>query len=216
MGTPVEMSMIDHNEKPRIRLRKKPQQERSIQRLEAIMAASIRLLTEKGISGLTMSEIAVQAGIPIGSLYQFFPEKAAIIRALHDHFSKSISDTTTTVFRGVKTREEACDRAVVALAKFHEIFTREPVYLSMWSATLADPDLKQLVASNHDVLITAFLADLGDLVPAEDQERMRASLKLQILSSGEVIRFIAGLPEEQAQLHLGQWQRFVKATLFAV
>ncbi|MNL82062.1 hypothetical protein D3C87_2093430 [compost metagenome] len=53
-------------------------------------------------------------------------------------------------------------------------------------------------------------------MPAEDQERMRASLKLQILSSGEVIRFIAGLPEEQAQLHLGQWQRFVKATLFAV
>lgn len=208
--------MIDHNEKSRIRLRKKPQQERSIQRLEAIMAASIRLVTEKGVSGLTMSEIAAHAGIPIGSLYQFFPEKAAIIRALHDHFTRSISGTTTTVFRGVKTREEACDRAVAALANFHQIFTKEPVYLSMWAATLADPDLKQLVTSHHDELITAYLADLGDLVPAEDQERMRASLKLHILSSGEVMRFIAGLAEDQAQLHLGQWQRFVKATLFTL
>jgi AcrR family transcriptional regulator len=210
------MSMIDHNEKPRLRLRKKPQQERSIQRLEAIMAASIRLVTEKGVSALTMSEIAAQAGIPIGSLYQFFPEKAAIIRALHDHFTKSISGTTTTVFSGVKTREEARDRAGESLIKFYQMFTKEPVYLSMWTATLSDPDLKQLSTASHDRIITAFLADLGDLVPEEDQERMRANLKLQILSTGEVIRFIAGLPEAQAQIYIVQWQKFIKATLFDI
>ena len=63
-------------------LRRKPQQTRGQQRVEVILAAAETVLGEVGYEAATTNQIAARAGIPIGSLYQFFSNKQAILTAL--------------------------------------------------------------------------------------------------------------------------------------
>jgi AcrR family transcriptional regulator len=62
--------------------RKKPQQDRSRITVEAILEATARILTEKGYSKTNTNQIAELAGVSIGSLYQYFPNKESLMAAL--------------------------------------------------------------------------------------------------------------------------------------
>ncbi len=62
--------------------RRRPVQRRSLERFERILDASAELLRESGYDGLTTREVARRAGVPIGTLYQFFPGKHGLVAAL--------------------------------------------------------------------------------------------------------------------------------------
>ncbi len=72
--------------KPRDRssTRRAPKQERSRQTVEAVLEAVRRVLTRHGPRAVTTNRVAEAAGVSIGSLYQYFPDKQAIFMALHD------------------------------------------------------------------------------------------------------------------------------------
>lgn len=199
----------------RLQLRKKPQQERSIQRLEAILEAAIALFLEKGVADTTMSEIAQRAGISIGSLYQFFPQKAAVIKALHDRFSENLEGFLRQIFVGVDTLEEAAQRAADSLVGLHAMFRQERIYMTLWKAIVTDRDLTQISADYHEHVIASFYRDLSHLVPESDFERFRINLKLMILATGEVIRYATQQDEEVARAHIDQWHRTVRVSIFA-
>ncbi|EHK88973.1 TetR/AcrR family transcriptional regulator [Saccharomonospora azurea] len=63
-------------------LRRQPVQQRSARRVERMLDASAELLDEIGYEGLTTTLIAKRAGVAVGSLYQFFPDKRAVVQAL--------------------------------------------------------------------------------------------------------------------------------------
>jgi AcrR family transcriptional regulator len=63
-------------------LRRQPVQERSAKRVEQMLDASARLIDEIGYDALTTTLIAKRAGVAVGSLYQFFPDKRAVVQAL--------------------------------------------------------------------------------------------------------------------------------------
>jgi AcrR family transcriptional regulator len=207
--------MNDQMVEGRLQLRKKPQQERSIQRLEAIQEAAIELFLEKGVADTTMSEIAQRAGISIGSLYQFFPQKAAIIKALHDRFSDRLEGFLRQIFVGVETLDAAGERAAESLIELHAMFRQERIYMTLWKAIVTDRDLTQISSDYHEHVIASFYRDLSHLVPETDFERFRVNLKLMILATGEVIRFATQQNEDVARAHIEQWRRIVRVSLFA-
>jgi AcrR family transcriptional regulator len=53
--------------------------------VDAILEASARVLVKHGFDGLTTNAVATAAGVSIGSLYQYFPNKEAIVAALIEH-----------------------------------------------------------------------------------------------------------------------------------
>jgi AcrR family transcriptional regulator len=63
-------------------LRKAPRQSRSGATFGAIVEAAARILAERGPRALTTNQIARRAGVSVGSLYQYFPNKLAVVRAL--------------------------------------------------------------------------------------------------------------------------------------
>lgn len=77
-------------ENARIFSRRKPQQRRARQTVEAVLDAVIRLLERDGSGGLTTNRIAEVAGVSIGSVYQYFPDKQAIFAALHERHIEQI------------------------------------------------------------------------------------------------------------------------------
>jgi AcrR family transcriptional regulator len=63
-------------------LRRQPVQQRSAKRVEQMLNASAALIDELGYDALTTTLIAKRAGVAVGSLYQFFPDKRAVVQAL--------------------------------------------------------------------------------------------------------------------------------------
>ncbi|MEO8602135.1 MAG: helix-turn-helix domain-containing protein, partial [bacterium] len=63
-------------------LRKRPRQARAHATFAVIVEAAARILVEAGARGMTTNAIAARAGVSIGSLYQYFPNRQAIVRAL--------------------------------------------------------------------------------------------------------------------------------------
>ncbi len=83
----------------KLTLRKIPKQKRSIERYHRIMEVTFDLLGEVGYEALNTDLIAARSGIPIGSIYQFFPNKESIVYThaefcfinLHDQFFHKIA-----------------------------------------------------------------------------------------------------------------------------
>lgn len=65
-----------------IELRKHPRQNRSRAKVEGILAAAADIVSGRGLEAVTTNAVAARAGISIGSLYQYFPGKAALLAAL--------------------------------------------------------------------------------------------------------------------------------------
>ncbi|TFF14195.1 TetR/AcrR family transcriptional regulator [Pseudomonas sp. BCA14] len=64
---------------PRISSRKQPQQARSTELVAAILQAAIQVLAKEGVTRFTTARVAEKAGVSVGSVYQYFPNKAAIL-----------------------------------------------------------------------------------------------------------------------------------------
>src|SRR5215469_15783214 len=63
----------------RISSRKKPKQTRSTDLVAAILDAAVQVLAKEGAHRFTTARVAERAGVSVGSLYQYFPNKAAIL-----------------------------------------------------------------------------------------------------------------------------------------
>ena len=70
------------NRRPSLKPRKIPQQSRAEQTVATILEAAARVLETKGMEGMNTNLVAQRAGVGVGSLYQYFPNKDALIVAL--------------------------------------------------------------------------------------------------------------------------------------
>ena len=61
--------------------RKSPVQARSAASVDAILEATIQVLLNVGKERLTMTRVALRAGVSVGTLYQYFPNKSALLQA---------------------------------------------------------------------------------------------------------------------------------------
>jgi len=86
--------------RPAINARKTPVQVRSVETVEAIFEATIQVLLESGLVRLTTTRVAVRAGVSVGTLYQYFPNKHALLFALLERHLKLVA----------KAVEQACSR----------------------------------------------------------------------------------------------------------
>src|ERR1700743_1109168 len=74
--------MAEKSEKIQASKRRMPRQARSQQKIELMFEAAILLLNEGGLQGLTTNAVAARAGVSIGTLYQYFGDKNALLDAL--------------------------------------------------------------------------------------------------------------------------------------
>jgi len=66
----------------RIRQRKQPVQRRSQHTTEVLLEATLQVLRRDGYAALTTTRVAERAGVSVGTLYQYFPDKRSLVTAL--------------------------------------------------------------------------------------------------------------------------------------
>jgi AcrR family transcriptional regulator len=83
--------MTDHPAMPPVpNLRSVPRQKRSLERFHHILDVADRLFATQGYDAISTNHIAEAAGVAIGSLYHFFPDKEAILQALVGRYSEGL------------------------------------------------------------------------------------------------------------------------------
>lgn len=207
--------MNSAGKKGRIQQRKTPRQERSIQRFDAILAAASTLIARGGVSNLKMTELAAEAGVPVGSLYQFFPEKAAILRALHDRHTRRVEEGAKRVFTPLKSVAEAAEMIDFAIDTFYSVFRRDPTYLPMWLASISDPDLQDLNQRHIDRLSDLLHDIFVKLLPPDSKIDIKARLVIFVYLSGSVVRYAMAQNDSMACRILTEWKANMRSTLFA-
>jgi AcrR family transcriptional regulator len=82
---------------PSLTPRKSPVQQRSSATVEAILEATIQLLLKEGKERLTTTRVAERAGASVGTLYQYFPNKSALLQATLRQHMDEIAETIRKV-----------------------------------------------------------------------------------------------------------------------
>jgi AcrR family transcriptional regulator len=151
---------------PSLRPRKQPVQSRSEETVRAICEATVQVLLLKG-SKLTTTEVAHRAGVSVGTLYQYFPNKAAL---LHSIMSTHLEHVT-------RTMEETC------------LAQREQTLPQMAAALVGN----FIEAKLHDGPMSVALyavADALDSKPILQKQRVRFHKALvQMLQTAPGVRF---------------------------
>lgn len=88
---------MTHRRKPQISWRKQPKQARSTELVGTILEAALQVLAKEGAQRFTTTRVAEKAGVSVGSLYQYFPNKAAILFRLQSDEWRQ----TTDLLRGI-------------------------------------------------------------------------------------------------------------------
>ena len=124
--------------------RRWPAQSRSRERMERILAVATRLIAEKGSDGVAMSAIAAAAEMSIGALYQYFADKAAIIRTLAERYNGESRDCIATALSGADSRDRLLAAFGDLIDQYHQIMLAEPAMRDIWSGMQADKQLAAL------------------------------------------------------------------------
>lgn len=101
--------------------RRVPRQLRSQQTVEAVLDAVTRVIKRDGVGAVTTNRIAEAAGVSIGSVYQYFPDKQAIFRALHQRHVQQMGRLVdrTLVDHAESSLEQLMRALVSALIRAH-------------------------------------------------------------------------------------------------
>jgi len=96
--------------------RKAPSQSRARVTVEAILEGAAHILERDGVAGYTTNAVAERAGVSIGSLYQYFPNKDALTAALIDRETRLLLDDIGAAATHAEpaTRMRAMVRAAIA------------------------------------------------------------------------------------------------------
>ena len=90
--------------------RKTPKQGRALATVDAILEAAARILMEVGYDKLNTNEVARRAGVSVGSLYQYFPNKQSLLAELH---FRHATQTSAPIFSALRSSQGKPLRQVI-------------------------------------------------------------------------------------------------------
>jgi AcrR family transcriptional regulator len=150
-------------------MRRAPVQERSAARVERMLDVCGELIDELGYQATTTTLIAKRAGVSVGSLYQFFPDKQAVVQALAQRNMETFLDRMREVLaaRGYQHWWLALDGALELFAELHRAV---PGFRVVRFGDIVDTHLREQGQDNDYVFaghMFGLLAEHFDFAPDE-------------------------------------------------
>ncbi len=129
-----------------------------------------------------MAEVAAKAGISIGSLYQYFPDKAAIIRTLAERINAEGRACIEEGLRDVRDAAGLRDAFGRLIDTYYGLFLAEPVMRDIWSGLQADKGLREIDLEDSRINGRVLAEVLARIDPGADPagQFTRAFLVMQL------------------------------------
>ncbi|MDV2079102.1 TetR/AcrR family transcriptional regulator [Marinobacter xestospongiae] len=189
--------------------RRKPVQARSRERVNSILKHAAEIFTEVGVDSTSMSAIARRSDMSLASLYRYFPNKAAIVKAIAETHVEKMED----VMRARLADTDIYEVIDVLVDFYYDFYRNEPGYAAIWSGVEAMPELRELDFQELYHNARDVDARLKQVFPhLSDTRRWNASLLLP-RSTGSMLRLAVTLPETEATALVAEIKRMARAYL---
>ena len=167
--------------------RRVPVQARSRERVERILDAAALLLTEEGYDAVKTNLIAKRAGVSIGSVYQFFPNRFAIFNALAGRYREKIAKSLATTM-GPESPDRPWEEALEdGFERLAEMWRTDWAFHSVWLAIQNTAELSEAREQYRDMLIDEDLVFfLRGILPEASGPRLRSIARV-MLETGNIL-----------------------------
>ncbi|AHG93308.1 regulatory protein TetR (plasmid) [Gemmatirosa kalamazoonensis] len=197
-ATPTPPLPVVPDAPPAALLRRVPQQDRGQRRVDIILDAAAEVIAEVGVDGATTNAIAARAHTSVGSLYQFFPNKDAIVQALAVRY--------TSAFEQLKDRVMALEVADLPLHEMMQGIVQpiaaycdaNPTYRHVYAATndaVRGPSAEE--ARLHEAVVSRIEALIARRCPWVPAAQRHATAVVQVETVHAILFHVQLRPPEE-------------------
>jgi AcrR family transcriptional regulator len=169
-------------------LRRVPVQGRSVARVQRMLDACAAIVDEMGYEGLTTTLLAERAGVAIGSVYQFFPDKRAVVQALTQRnleaYLQRLSDRLTAA-----ELTDWWDGVGAAIDEYIHMHRTVPGFRTLHFGDVVDVHLLDDKRDNNTVIAEQLAEVLVAKFPVPDADDLRFALAIAMEAGDALIRF---------------------------
>lgn len=195
------------------RARLEPTQKRSRERFERILASAVEVMAEKGSEAFRMSDIVERTGVPFGSLYQYFPDKTAIIGTLAERYDLKARECVQSNLATVATAADLHPALCNIVDGYYRMYMDEPAMRDVWQATQADRALQRLDEEEGIYLAGVLTEALRALAPNLSEDSLSTFSQTIMILIAAAVRHAITLPPKEGLQVLTVFKRMLPTDL---
>jgi AcrR family transcriptional regulator len=193
-----------------------PTQQRSRERFERILQCAAEVMAEKGSEAFRMSDIVERTGVAFGSLYQYFPDKTAIIGTLAERYNAIGRDCVRRDLSTMTSAKDLHPTLCRITDSYYQMFIDEPVMRDIWQATQADRALQKLDEEDGAYLSGLFLDALRRIAPNAPEPALSTFSQLTMTLIAAAVRHAITLDARAAKRLLALFKALLPKDLSAL
>jgi AcrR family transcriptional regulator len=171
------------------RLRRVPTQARSRARVRRLVDAAEELLAAEGAEALTTTRVAEVAGVSVGSLYQYLPDKGAIVEALARRYLAEFESLMGELERDTRRNPGAWADPVGRLIEaFSACYRERPGYRALWFGRELSDELRAADRENKVALAQGVRRIAVSLSLARDDDYLRVAARAGVLVTDSILQ----------------------------
>lgn len=175
-----------------------PKQARSQKKFNDILDTALKLIHEKGYEQVSVRAIARGCDQPIASVYQYFPNKLAIVRQLWERYTQGLSAFLTEEFLmlvanpGADTLHRVTARIVDHMDAYHR---ENPEFLDIWRCVDSSPELRALNRQDTLDVARAITGAVCAVEPGVDPDSVFHRAIIACETANHTVQLAQELPE---------------------
>jgi len=188
------MSIRKHPKKPVLR-RKSPVQRRSRSSVDKLLNSTELLLEELGLDRLTTILIAERAGLSVGTLYDYFPNKQSILFALASRYiemMEALIANNEVEAREFSSWSQWYDHYMEEMIS---LYTQERGLIRYYNILVTVPELRVLDLKMDDLVADYLKRSIASFFPNSADDELNILVRMMITCVHNVLRFAVNLPK---------------------
>ena len=195
-----------------VRHRRVPSQARSRERVQRLLDTADGLIGSAGLGALTIPGLAMSAMVPVGTIYQFFPDKAAMIDAIAERYMQ----------QSVQLREQLSDRIArlrwgaaveTVIEYFATMYRTSPTFRELWLNGYLSPGARERDRRNNDELAEILADALRRRPEFERSRRLKLACRTAVEIADGLLRYAFTLSPDGDQATINELKRVVSGYL---
>jgi AcrR family transcriptional regulator len=186
-----------------LELRRQPRQERALQTIHAVLQAAGAEIAEGGLDRLTTKRIAAAAGLSVGAVYEYFPNKETIVSELLKGWLARVYKAIDSVHPRHGQQLDLLNYLNLQVDQAAPVYEDQPGLGALFNMIDAMPALRAVIEQHDDAVVDSVASALRALVPQADPAEVATAARCipiichQLLSTAIVYR-------------LGEQERLIK------
>ncbi|MDT3317619.1 helix-turn-helix domain-containing protein [Microbacterium sp. KSW4-11] len=216
MDTADAADAADAQDWATLALRRTPTQQRSRRKVTQAIAAAEALVLTEGVDVITLPRVAAEAGVSVGALYQYLPDREAILGAIVARYHERLERLLDEAIERMRTDPRTEDPVGRVLRAVADVYLDEGSARSLGTVAIsaeADAARRRHKRAMADRVHT--LLRLAGVLDRVDAERGAAVARVAFASADAVLHEAFAASEAERALLLAELERSLRASLGA-